>query len=126
MWKKAKFSKKIYQNISNKVWNIIKCCIFCRNRSKKIILWWRSKKGQKIFKWPNYFLSGKLFQKGQMIIYFFRSLFSSNSVHDIFISAVTFLSRKRCHCFFTDFTKIRVNVTKILWAAFVPVEYCWS
>ncbi len=32
---KAKFSKKFYQNISNKFWIIIKCCIVCRNFAKK-------------------------------------------------------------------------------------------
>ncbi len=32
--KKTKFSKKIYQNISNKFWNIIKCCMFCLNLTK--------------------------------------------------------------------------------------------
>ncbi len=32
--KKAKFSKKIYQNMSKIFWNYIKCCMFCCNLAK--------------------------------------------------------------------------------------------
>ncbi len=63
---KAKFSKKITQNMSNNFWNLIKCCMFRRNFTKiglKIYFFsLRSEKGQKIAKWPNHFISGKLFQ----------------------------------------------------------------
>ncbi len=54
--KKAKFSKKIYQNISNKFWNIIKCCMFCKNLTKigqKRNFFHQYLKRPK--KWPNIF-----------------------------------------------------------------------
>jgi hypothetical protein len=46
---KTKFSKKIYQNIKNKFWDVIKCCMFCRSFAKigqKILLLSRSINGQ--------------------------------------------------------------------------------
>ncbi len=69
-FKKAKFSKKIYQNISKKNLKYPKVLYilltFSQNRLKKILFSSRFKKGQEKAKWQNHFISRKLFQKGQM------------------------------------------------------------
>jgi hypothetical protein len=39
---------------------------FSQNRPKKILFSSRLKKGQEKAKWPNHFISRKLFKKGQM------------------------------------------------------------
>jgi hypothetical protein len=66
MVKKAKFSKKIYQNISNflKYHKMLYVLLkFIQNRPKKIPFSSRLKKSQEKAKCPNHFISRKLFQK---------------------------------------------------------------
>ncbi len=60
---KAKFSKKIYQNVSKFFWNIIKYCMFCWNLAKIDLKRYYFLQDWKKAKWPNHFTSRKLFQK---------------------------------------------------------------
>jgi hypothetical protein len=66
---KPKLSKKIWQNISNKLWNFIKRCMFCRNLAKMDLKRYYLLQDQKSQKRPNgriiLFLEN-CFKKGQM------------------------------------------------------------
>ncbi len=105
---KAKFSKKIYQNISNKFWYIIKCWMFHWNSAKiglKIYYflqdWNKAKKrpnGQIILFLENFF------KKGQMATLRFTS-----SLWQFDIDRKKETSKKKEKTFFVKWWKVRRN-----------------
>jgi hypothetical protein len=58
---------------------------FSQNRIEKILFSSRLKKGQEKAKWPNHFISRKLFQKGQMAT-LSRDLYSHKKLALLFLA----------------------------------------